>query len=847
LAVPSRISDNVLKHAGKFRSKARIPALSYIHRTNLVTITRSSQPLVGLKQNRSIQDEKLVESIFSTARDPPLIGYQHLIIDARPSANAIAQTALGAGTESTENYRNCRIVFSGIENIHVVRDSFNKLLDVIQSQESGPVSRSQLDKSGWLKHVKTLVDGAHMIVQHVHVFGSHVLVHCSDGWDRTAQLCSLSEMCLDPFYRTFEGFQVLIEKEWVSFGHKFRDRLGHLSKFNRDGPDRPSVGTQIQQASKTMQFSITNAAKTLLNKNTPGATSSTSNVGVPYGASPYSSSSPSSSSTHPYSYPSTYSSTNSSLSSATGAGIGRAGSYQNVGPQGSSEVSTPNSVQPREVSPVFTQFLDSAYQIWTQFPTHFEFNEKFLITLNAHLYSCQFGTFLFNNEKERLGFTYRPAQNSPSHVPGAPVPLEKATYSVWDYFRTHREEFLNPLYVPPEERKSQLENQKAVETSTGVLQRGDGAGAVGATSGAPGSMSPDGEVLFPSSNNLRYWTGLYLRGEEEIEGGATVSGDLGSSGSVADVAGIVTPLSSARPSTTLSAAAAAAASAPSPSPTPSMAVGADVGPTFPPTVSLPTPLAHQRTASAQSVGGALSGDDDSSMTGSMQSAGTGGGYGGGMSGVQSQMTAVGASVAAAAASFAETVANTKWSLGGLDFNPWTAGGAQTTSGTTTTSSATTTGRVTRAETGMTELTGAPVSSGGSVSNYALAPSAPSSSAARSSPSPSNYQHPYQSAGGHSYVHSSHQQPRLSTNFGGSGEISNGLLDALQSDMTALKVSDGIGGSGGGGGSSAPAQLNVQSSPVGSSAPADAADTVQSSGIKSHSDSMPHPLWNPMSE
>ncbi len=32
--------------------------------------------------------------------------------------------------------------------------------------------------------------------------GINVLVHCSDGWDRTAQLCSLVAILLDPFYRT---------------------------------------------------------------------------------------------------------------------------------------------------------------------------------------------------------------------------------------------------------------------------------------------------------------------------------------------------------------------------------------------------------------------------------------------------------------------------------------------------------------------------------------------------------------------------------------------------------------------------------------------------------------------
>jgi protein tyrosine/serine phosphatase len=84
---------------------------------------------------------------------------------------------------------------------------------------------SHLENTQWLKHFSSLLTATAVGARELRE-GRNVLLHCSDGWDRTAQIGSLIMLCLDPFYRTYEGFQILVEKEWISFGHKFRQRLG---------------------------------------------------------------------------------------------------------------------------------------------------------------------------------------------------------------------------------------------------------------------------------------------------------------------------------------------------------------------------------------------------------------------------------------------------------------------------------------------------------------------------------------------------------------------------------------------------------------------------------------------
>lgn len=67
-----------------------------------------------------------------------------------------------------------------------------------------------LDQSKWLLHVLNLLKSALVIVDGIEVERKSVLVHCSDGWDRTPTILSLAQILLDPHYRTIKvNFEML--------------------------------------------------------------------------------------------------------------------------------------------------------------------------------------------------------------------------------------------------------------------------------------------------------------------------------------------------------------------------------------------------------------------------------------------------------------------------------------------------------------------------------------------------------------------------------------------------------------------------------------------------------------
>uniref|UniRef100_A0A8C1R3Q2 phosphatidylinositol-3,5-bisphosphate 3-phosphatase n=1 Tax=Cyprinus carpio TaxID=7962 RepID=A0A8C1R3Q2_CYPCA len=263
LVLPSNVTEDELKRVAAFRAKRRFPVLSWIHPESQAAIVRCGQPQVGPADRRCREDERYLQTIL----DANAQSHKLCIFDARQST---------------------------VADTNKVRNHFKKQI---------------------LQIYTLLLAGAVRIADRIESGKTSVVVHCSDGWDRTAQLTSLAMLMLDAHYRSLRGFQVLLELEWLSFGHRFASRVGHGD-----------------------------------------------------------------------------------------------GNHANS-----------------ERSPLFVQFIDCVWQMTRQFPSAFEFNELFLITVLDHLYSCLFGTFLYNSEQEREVYS--------------------KTVSLWSYVNSQLEEFTNPLYV----------------------------------------------------------------------------------------------------------------------------------------------------------------------------------------------------------------------------------------------------------------------------------------------------------------------------------------------------------------------------------------------------------------
>eukprot|EP01006_Ploeotia_vitrea_P026342 TRINITY_DN59324_c0_g1_i1.p1 TRINITY_DN59324_c0_g1~~TRINITY_DN59324_c0_g1_i1.p1 ORF type:complete len:809 (-),score=82.23 TRINITY_DN59324_c0_g1_i1:123-2549(-) len=405
--VPEVIPREILINAGAYRSRGRIPAVSWIHPRTGALIARGSQPMPGLRWQRSHADEKLctsfvfqnyttapaanrvpagpsnppplVEGVKKTAppaappslsmAPPPLAGPSSSsikpaspptakkslnsypgtrpgalqFVDARRQVVATANMSMGGGYEDTKNYSGARLSFLCMENIHVVNDAFQKLRKVISSYNN--LSTAQPGAKGGNSGFMAKLDASDWLlhIQRI-VWGAVRLMECLENGD------SVVTHCTDGWDRTSQ----VVAMTMLLLDPYFRTCEGFMRLITKEWIQfghrfNLRHGVSVTGEPEKADWDEAEVAD---------KKASVSELDEPV------------------------------------SGSSHSPNKKEKEPKGSLD----------QRSPIFLQWCDAIFQVVRQFPTAFEFTPHMIEYILDASYSCKYGTFLCNNEVERLRF-----------------------------------------------------------------------------------------------------------------------------------------------------------------------------------------------------------------------------------------------------------------------------------------------------------------------------------------------------------------------------------------------------------------------------------------------------------
>ncbi|XP_064475132.1 myotubularin-related protein 12-like [Ornithodoros turicata] len=96
-----------------------------------------------------------------------------------------------------------------------------------------------LEATRWLECLSGCLRVAVTAAKGISHYSRHVIVKERTGYDMTCVVTSLVQVLLDPHCRTQQGFQTLIDKEWVAGGHPFAERHAHLRTMDPKSESAP--------------------------------------------------------------------------------------------------------------------------------------------------------------------------------------------------------------------------------------------------------------------------------------------------------------------------------------------------------------------------------------------------------------------------------------------------------------------------------------------------------------------------------------------------------------------------------------------------------------------------------
>jgi len=202
--VPRSLSDNQILKASKHFMGNRPPVWCWGHSNNCVIVRMAAlQPFITDTKQESIMLEHVRKS-HPNLREP-------LILELDKSMPALPEIQT-----SWSKFRDT--CCSPTDNIQKFWEQDTKFL-------------SLLNNSRWPHHVMFCLRIANRVVEAICYHQVSVVLQENESRDLSAVISSLSQLMMDPYFRTINGFQSLVQKEWITLGHPFTKRFGRITEF----------------------------------------------------------------------------------------------------------------------------------------------------------------------------------------------------------------------------------------------------------------------------------------------------------------------------------------------------------------------------------------------------------------------------------------------------------------------------------------------------------------------------------------------------------------------------------------------------------------------------------------
>ncbi|KAI6646757.1 Myotubularin-related protein 10 isoform X1 [Oopsacas minuta] len=202
LVCPLMVPDKLLTQTSQFYRLGRLPTLSY-STPNGFLLMRSAYLL------------------------PEYTGVTPVSISLLEH-NYISSCVQQDSTNSMERTEYLRIdLGQDLPTLAQIQFSYARMMEAVHEEDKW---LSSVENTKWLEIVSSCLERAVHTVDLLKTQKQHVLLLEPEGRDLTALVATLVQLICDPQCRTLIGFETLIQREWVAYGHPFCTRLKHTSE-----------------------------------------------------------------------------------------------------------------------------------------------------------------------------------------------------------------------------------------------------------------------------------------------------------------------------------------------------------------------------------------------------------------------------------------------------------------------------------------------------------------------------------------------------------------------------------------------------------------------------------------